>query len=90
MQRPQNNTGVCTFIGAVNHYKSLWPSHAHGLAPLAELTGQSRFVWTNQHEQAFLEMKAIITADAMNAFPDYSKPFHIYTNASDYHNWELQ
>ena len=29
-------------------------------------------------------MKAIIIADAMNGFPDYSKPFHIYINASDY------
>ena len=52
------------------------------LAPLAELTGRGRFVWTDCHEKAFQEMKAIITADAMNAFPDYSKPFHIYTDAS--------
>ena len=30
-------------------------------------------------------MKAIITAeDAMNAFPDYSIPFHVYTDASDF------
>ena len=29
-------------------------------------------------------MKAIITADAVNAFPDYLIPFHVYTNASDY------
>ena len=29
-------------------------------------------------------MKAIITADAMNAFPDYSIPFHVYTNTSNF------
>ena len=29
-------------------------------------------------------MKAIIIADAMNAFPDYSQPFHVYTDASDF------
>ena len=28
-------------------------------------------------------MKAIIAADAINAFPDYSIPFHVYTDASD-------
>ena len=84
MHQPQNNTDVCAFIGAVNHYKSLWPRCAHVLSPLAELTNRGRFLWTDQHEKAFLEMKAIITADAMNAFPDYSKPFQIYTDASDY------
>ena len=29
-------------------------------------------------------MKAIITANVMNAFPDYSLPFHVYTDASDF------
>ena len=84
MDCPQNNTDVCTFIGAVNHYKSLWPRQAHVLAPLAELTGRGRFHWTPRHDAAFKEMKAIITADAMNAFPDYTIPFEVYTDASDF------
>ena len=29
-------------------------------------------------------MKAIITADAVNAFPNYSIPFNLYTNASNF------
>ena len=28
-------------------------------------------------------MKAIIVADAINAFPDYSIPYHVYTDTSD-------
>ena len=28
-------------------------------------------------------MKAIIVADAINAFPDYSIPLHVYIDASD-------
>ena len=84
MDRPKNNSDVRAFIGAVNHYKSLWPRRAHVLAPLAELTGKGRFEWTPRHEKSFQEMKAIITADAMNTFPDYSIPFHIFTDASDF------
>ena len=84
MGRPRNNTDVRAFIGAVNHYKSLWPRRAHILAPLAELTGRGKFHWTDRHEKAFQQMKAIITADAMNAFPDYTQPFHVYTDASDF------
>lgn len=83
MAAPANNTDVRAFIGAVNHYKSLWPRRAHILAPLAELTGRGKFVWTERHAKAFAEMKAIIAADAINTFPDHNKPYHIYTDASD-------
>ena len=29
-------------------------------------------------------MKAILCANALNAYPHYSKPFHLYTDASDF------
>ena len=84
MDRPFNNTDVWAFIGAVNHYKSLWLRHAHVLAPIAKLTGWGTFQWTDGHEHAFQQMKAIITIEAMNTFPDYSIPFHVHTDASDF------
>jgi len=37
MDRPRSNTDVRAFIGAVNHYKSLWPRRSHVLAPLDQL-----------------------------------------------------
>ena len=83
MDRPRSNTDVRAFIGAVNHYKSLWPRRSHVLAPLAALTGRGTFKWENEHQTAFDEMKAIICADAINVYPDLNKPFHIYTDASD-------
>ena len=46
---PKNNTDVQAFIGAVNHYKSLWPRRAHILALLSELTGRGKFHWTTRH-----------------------------------------
>ena len=68
MDRPKNNADVRAFIGAVNHYKSLWPRLAHVLGPLAALTGKGKFQWTDLHEQSFKEMKVIIVADAINVF----------------------
>ena len=84
MDRPRSNTDVRAFIGAVNHYKSLWPRRAHVLAPLAQLTGRGKFKWDERHQISFDEMKSITCADAINMYPDYNQPFHIYTDASDF------
>ena len=63
---------------------SLWLQQAHTLAPLCELIGNKPFVWDKQKEQAFKEMKALMAANCINKYPNYTKTFHIYTNASDY------
>ena len=64
MDRPRSNTDARAFIGAVNHYKSLWPRRSHVLAPLAEMTEKGKFEWNDRRQKAFDEMKAIICADA--------------------------
>jgi RNase H-like domain found in reverse transcriptase len=48
------------------------------------LTGCSKFHWEDIHQQAFLQMKTLIAQDAMLTYPDHNKPFHIFTDASDY------
>ena len=41
-------------------------------------------MWTPNHQKAFDEMKAIVCANAINVYLDYTQPFDIYTDASDY------
>jgi RNase H-like domain found in reverse transcriptase len=40
--------------------------------------------WEDVYQQAFLQMKSLITQDAMISYWDHNKSFHIYTDASDY------
>ena len=83
LQDPKNNTDVRDFIGAFNHYKSIWTRRAHILAPLCEITVRGTFQWESKHQHVFNAMKAIICSNTLNNYQDYTKPFHTYTDASD-------
>ncbi len=66
------------------------------LAPLTDLVGacgetkntkknktkKLPWGWDPIHQQAFDNVKATITKDVVLAYPDFTKPFEIYTDAS--------
>ena len=85
MDRPRNLKQMRSFLGAINHYRDMWPKRVHILSPLSEESGKKIFRWTNKIDNTFKKMKAILSADALIANPNHNKPFHMYTDASDYH-----
>ena len=84
MDRPRNAKQLKSFLGSVNFYRDMWPSRAHILKPLTDLTGKTAFDWTAEATKAFEKMKAILAMDVLTAYPDHNKPFHIFTDSSDY------
>ncbi len=69
----------------------MWPHRSHILAPLTAQTGAPKkgekpplFEWTPDFQQAFDQMKSLLAADVLCAYPGHNKPFHIFTDASDY------
>ncbi len=66
------------------------------LAPLTDLVGACRetkttkknktkklpWRWDPIHQQAFEDVKATIAKDVVLAYPDFTKPFEIYTDTS--------
>ena len=39
--------------------------------------------WDKEHQDAFNEAKRMVIKEAELAFPDWEKPFHLYSDASD-------
>ena len=63
----------------------MWPKRAHFLTPLTDVySTKKKFIWTDAQEHAFHNIKALVSEDIMLRFPNHSKPFEIYTNASKY------
>jgi RNase H-like domain found in reverse transcriptase len=53
--------------------------------PLMQLVSKSKpFNWTSVHKEAYKEVKWVISKETLLSFPDFNKPFHVYTNASNY------
>ena len=73
-----------SFLGAVNYYKDMWPKRAHILSPLSDKSGKKNFHWTDEKDNTFKQMKAILSEDVLMAYPNHNKPFRIYTDASEY------
>jgi hypothetical protein len=67
----------------VNFYRDLYPKHAATLAPLTDLCGQKKkFVWAADQEQACQQIKELLAQDTMLTYPQFDKPFVVYTDAS--------
>ncbi len=88
------------FLGMVQYYQDMWARRSEMLAPLTDLVGEcgeTKTTWMNKtkkrpwrwdpiHQQAFDNVKAAIAKETVLAYPDFLKPFDIYTDASQ-HSW---
>ena len=48
------------------------------------MTGKAPFQWMPVHQKVFEQMKALISTDALLAYPDPTKPYDVESDASNY------
>jgi len=82
---PKTQKELRSFIGVANYYRDMWVRRSHVLAPLAALTSKTtKWKWEPQQQKAFAMAKRIIAKETLLAYPNFNKPFQIYTDASHY------
>jgi hypothetical protein len=93
---PNNIKEFRHFLGMVQYYRDMWARHSEMLAPLTDLVGEcgetkttrinktkkKPWRWDSIHQQAFDNVKAAIAKETVLAYPDFSKHFEVYTDAS--------
>ena len=85
IETPRNQKELRSFIGVVNYYRDMWVRRSHVLAPLASLTSKkTKWKWGPQQQIAFDTAKKIMAREVMLAYPDFTQPFEIHTDASHY------
>ncbi len=92
-QLPTGVKQIQHFLGMVQYYHDLWARWSKMIAPLTSLVGECGqtkvtrakgtvpWHWDEVHQRAFNQVKAI-AREVVLAYPDYSKVFKIYTDAS--------
>ena len=61
----------------------MWPRRSHYLTPLTALTSKNvKFVWNDEHQTAFDNIKVMIAKETLLTYPDFSLSFHLRTDAS--------
>ena len=82
---PRNVKQLQTFLGLTNYYRRFVPNFAQVAHPLTELTKKDiEFVWSDRQQQAFQALKDRLVSSPVLAFPDFTKPFIVCTDACDY------
>jgi transposase InsO family protein len=81
--QPKDSTEVRQFLGLCQYYRRYIQGHSHIAAPLNKLLRKDEpFNWTTECADSFQELKTALTTAPVLAYPDFSKDFILYTDAS--------
>ena len=84
MHPPVNPKQVCGFLGLMGYYRKFIKDFAKITKPLTMLTRMDvKFEWKEIHHCAFMKLKDTIIQAPILRYPDTTKPYIVYTDASN-------
>lgn len=79
---------VKRFLGTASYYRRFIQNFSNRAGPLNSLTstrkGAPPFSWSPEADAAFNDLKLALTSAPVLACPDFTKPFAVHCDASDY------
>ncbi|VDH95366.1 Hypothetical predicted protein [Mytilus galloprovincialis] len=82
---PRKLKDLRAFLGLSGYYRKFVQNYAKIAAPLYALTKKNcEFVWSKECDSAFEHLKSALTSPPILAYPDYDRPFRVYTDASSF------
>ena len=83
MQPPTDLKGLRRFLGAAGFYRRFCRNFSSVCLPLTNLLKKGqKFKWSSDCQQAFEDIKAMLSFSPVLKSPDFSSPFILYTDAS--------
>ena len=81
--KPKDRKQLRQFLGVVSFYRRFIPHASHILAVLTNLLWKDvKFLWDDQTEAAFIQVKAILSRDPILKAPDLTRQFTISVDCS--------
>ena len=85
MPRPKTPKEIKQFLGLCSYYRKFVPRFSAIARPLSKLTAHDAvFVWCEQCELSFQMLKDTLVSAPILKYPNTSKPYTIFTDASKY------
>jgi deoxyuridine 5'-triphosphate nucleotidohydrolase len=82
--QPRTIKGLRSFLGLAGYYRKFVKGFSQIAAPLFKLLrNNEHFIWTVDQESAFQQLKQLLTSAPILIYPDFTKKFYLYTDASD-------
>src|SRR5262249_9083556 len=81
-------TGVSelrSFLGLANYYRKFVEGYSRRIAVLTDLLKKGQpWIWSNECQSAFEDVKRVLISDPVLTLPDLNKPFEVHIDASDF------
>jgi hypothetical protein len=80
---PTSMSEVRSFLGSVGYYRRFISNFSKIAKPIIELLKKvNQYVWSDAWDEAFKNLKKLLTTSPVLAQPDIAKPFDVYCDAS--------
>lgn len=82
---PRNPKNIKQFLGLAGCYRRFIPNFSLTASPLSKLLKKNTpFTWTSDQQNAFNTLKTALCRELMLQYPDFSQPFVLTTDASNF------